>query len=121
MGDGRPSAVASPSTSTRSFATASSGPAAPPEVNIASYADGFALSVKSEPVRLVIPHDLAGGIEDSWYSPSYGVRPHRLALRAHVEVDPSRTWRFAIGPTLAVEKWQARSRSSLEAAESVSA
>jgi hypothetical protein len=94
-----------------------------PGVNIASYADGFALSVKSQPLRLVVPHDLAGGIEDSWYSPSYGVRlpSHRLALRAHVEVDPSRIWRFAIGPTLAVEKWQARSRSSLETAESVSA
>jgi len=42
-------------------------------------------------------------------------------LQAQAEVGPSRTWRFAIGPARAVERWQAGSREELEVSESIGA
>jgi ubiquinone/menaquinone biosynthesis C-methylase UbiE len=51
---------------------------------------------------------IAGVVEDSWYSPSYGVRvPSRsLALGCRTAIDGTAVWRFTIGPAAAVEAWR---------------
>jgi uncharacterized heparinase superfamily protein len=70
--------------------------------------EAFELSTAQGPVLLTIEPTIAGVVEDSWYSPSYGVRvPSRsLALDCRTAIDGTAVWRFAIGPAAAVEAWR---------------
>ena len=68
----------------------------------------FELSTAQGPVLLTIEPTIAGVVEDSWYSPSYGVRvpSRRLALGCRTAINGTAAWRFAIGPAAAVEAWR---------------
>jgi hypothetical protein len=68
----------------------------------------FQLSTAQGPMLLTIEPTIAGVVQDSWYSPSYGVRvPSRsLALGCRAAIDGAAAWRFAIGPAAAVEAWR---------------
>jgi ubiquinone/menaquinone biosynthesis C-methylase UbiE len=68
----------------------------------------FELSTAEGPVLLTIEPTITGVVEDSWYSPSYGVRvpSRRLALGCRSAIDGTALWRIAIGPAAAIEAWR---------------
>jgi ubiquinone/menaquinone biosynthesis C-methylase UbiE len=74
----------------------------------------FELSTTQGPVLLTVEPTITGVVEDSWYSPSYGVRvpSRRLALGCLTAIDGTAVWRFAIGPAAAVEAWRGCKTSS---------
>ena len=74
----------------------------------------FGLSTAQGPMLLAIEPIVPGVVEDSWYSPSYGIRlkSRRLALGGRKAIDGTAVWRFAIGPSAAVEAWRGSKTSS---------
>jgi ubiquinone/menaquinone biosynthesis C-methylase UbiE len=74
----------------------------------------FELSTARGPVLIAGDPVLVGDIENSWYSPSYGVRipTQRLALRCRTMIRGTAVWRFALGPANVVEAWRGSSKAS---------
>jgi hypothetical protein len=70
-----------------------------PGIDASSGSSAWTLSGMGVSVRLIVPPDLQGAVEDTWYSPSYGRRVacRALNLSTRTRVTDNR-WTFAFEP-----------------------